>query len=148
MDQAFSEAHLVQSLVLPSSCPRLEAPGVWGDQELLEEGFLFLQPSCWEKVRSNPVEGIQAGLVDIQGTGLEDHQVHLACYFLDLHMARNQVRVHIQALAPGYIPGNRVRKEELLVPEEAVVPPGTRLCTCVGEVPWLAGRDTPGRGLE
>lgn len=97
MDQAFSEVHLVQSLVLPSSCPRLEAPGVWGDQELLEEGFLFLQPSCWEKVRSNPVEGIQAGLADIQGTGLEDHQVHLACYFLDLHMARNQVRVHIQA---------------------------------------------------
>lgn len=97
MDQAFSEVHLDQSLVLPSSSPHLEAPGVWVDQEPLEEGFLFLQPSCWEKVHSNPVEGSLAGLVDIPGTGLEDPQVHLECYFLDLHMARNQVRVRIQA---------------------------------------------------
>lgn len=110
--------------------------------------FPFLQPSCWEKVHSNPVEG--TGLVDIQDTDLEDVdlQDHLDCCFLDHHMARNQAQVRIQAGGPGYIPGNRVHKEELLVLREVLVPLGNRLCTCVGEVPWLVAHGTPGRGRE
>lgn len=81
-------------------------------------------------------------------TGPEDRPDHPGSCFWDPHTVRNQVPVRILASVLDYIPGNRVRKGELLVREEERVPPGSRLCTYVEGAPWLADHDTPGLELE